>query len=1396
MEVIGLVAAIPGLIEIAQKTISVIRAFIDQNSFVKQIKELLDQLELIETILREILTRLKSSAIHHSDFARLTTVTQSLKDELIGLGDLFQPLIASPGRKAKVLNRARVLIRGLEGKVKKYHERLDGAKSSLILVIVAQNEAIIEENLTTSRSNLRLKLNDVLLPSGYNFIPQNLEGTCEWIWSHPVFCEWKRDPASSTPVGHEHQIMCIYGPKGCGKSVLAASIVEKLKSQAKFAIGFSFWAGSHNQQKLLAFLRTFLWNMIQQIPDDSLDQISAPLLKSIPLTEKALEDIILITIKAIKSHVYCIIDGIDESVDDWARPDAGGLRLVRDLAKAHANLQIVLLGRDASMRPATSLTPLRIEVTEDLIRPDINRLILHHLDSSLNIRDPATRQLVQEALQESSRIMFLWVTFIFRELNRCQLPSEISRTLHQVPRDLDREYHRLFVRLQDRLGGTRNRPSLPMERAKCLLSWIIASPEPLTYEELRCAFAISQCPDNGYEQYMISKDGIMDTCGDFIRISDGRYHMAHASIAEFLTRPIELWQCEDENIDYFRIDVLQSQSLMCLKCTDYFQRIDLGYALTDASLATSHASLPIFSCALKFTLIYLTRTYSSEHREKVWEHLGAFMGTSQFCSLVEYGLFTLQNETATSSEQYVEIMKFISWAAIEESVDPLPFTQLLVKPIFQEELARRAEIFGPQNERFRTWKSIVDVVSPEDNNQRTVSGLYDVEGNNGLKDTEIVPGNHVDGPLQKVNVGAGRAAEHTAMLKIGDTITTKAPVLGALARIKPRLTSVIPELLPIPLLIFRALGERDLAREEQYWLSAVKRLAGADTFFEAYSVFELAKCRYSESETIEGLLNRCRRIATSLPSSLHVDVLLCSILKDLAWFLLDRDRFVEAQEIVSELQQRLSNGPTKGYVSTPLERKLSRSLFWDDWEAVLLAKIAKYHVWQASDVHYAKALSIVDSNMQLYQNPKPGRIRASILAHCIKAEALYEQWDKGRAETAPELACKSEVACRVVLRLAKFPNMHEYVDEQWGVLGILSYLLYGQRRYREAKELISLIRSNFRPTICTYEVVAVAATAVCLGDLDTGEVLLERASVGIQDQKESLIRSQPKEVASLIAVLSRFRPILRLWSVITLCWRKVRSKKISKASRERDFWYDDANIVEEFEPCFHEFWDIFYIRYISLRDDEGCAAFLNFVWEYTRRQELEAAAAVTRYILSCYSHMNVDDRPQWRLHCTGLSLYFAFRGEESLALYRSMLLWTEKCAPCEHQWRHYFNIGVSCFIIGCYHKDGKPLSVEALKLAVASYTRARDAGAPSIEIETILRRIANTRSALEDLGVATDSLELADIVQINPNIVSRSGILRHQSCPDLRARYTKEEESPRTAYNLWRKHSVKPARVE
>ncbi|KAI0472366.1 hypothetical protein F4859DRAFT_102364 [Xylaria cf. heliscus] len=1439
MEVIGLVAAIPGLIEITQKTIAVIQVFIDQKPFVKRITELLDQLEWIEKILQEILNRLKSSTIHHSNFNRLTTVTQSLKGELIALGHLFQPLTAGPNRKAKALSRVQLLIHGLEGKIKKCHERLDDAKSSLMLVIVAQNEAIVEESLTISRSNLRLKLNDILLPCGYNFIPQNLQGTCEWIWSHPMFCKWQQDPnTSSSPVSHEQRIMCIYGPKGCGKSVLAASIVQKLKSQANFAVGFSFWAGSHNQQKLLAFLSTFLWHIIQQIPDNDLTHISTPILESIPLTEKTLEDVILIALKTLKSRVYCIIDGIDESVDDWARPDLGGLRLVLDLTKTHTNLRIVLLGRDSSMRSAISLTPLRMEITEHLIQPDINQLIMHHLDSSLKIQDTATRQLVQETLEKNSGVMILWVTFIFRELNRCQLSDEIAHTLQQVPRDLDREYHRLFVCLQDRLGGTKSTPSLSMERAKCLLSWIITAPEPLTYEELRCAFAISRCPDTEYEKYMISEEGIMDTCGDFIRISDGRYHIAHASIVEFLTRPIELWQYEDETIDYFRIDVLHCQSLMCLGCINYFQRTGLGYPLVDTSAALSQVNCPIFSCALKFALIYLRRTHASEHCKIVWECLEDFMKTPQFCSVIECGFLILQYESATSSEQHTKVLSFMMWLTVRGKVGQLPITLSLLKMRLEEELACRERIFGLDDDRFRTWKFVVDIlVAPLEGGQITVPGLIrDIEDNSLVRDTEVVSSNCVRRPLQTGNVEARRAAEHAAMLKIGNTVAAKAPVIQAFPRVESRFTSIVPELLPIPFLIFLAFRETNRACRAQYLSSALKRLARANNLFEAYCSYQLGLNRYQEDEwdeTAEGLLSRCRQIATNLPSSFTVDSVLCATLYLLAHRLLRHGQFLESQEIVSELQERLSNGSTKGYVCAMLEHKFYGPLFWDDMKAWLLADISLRHARQWTNKAFAKAISIVDSNIQLYNNPKRGRIYASIPAQLAKAEALYGQWHNRGGKIRCELAHKSEAACHEVLQLAKFPNLVRYIDEQWRVIDVLCRLLYRQCRHHEAMKFISRIPAGFPPTICMYTTISCATTVACLGDLGIAEAFLRRASLDIQDQQVSLLRFESNHISNLITALIEVRPIVQLWLLVSLCYRHLYPEKFKGALNERDYWYEctrKANASSDY--LFHKVWDILYIRYLALVDYEnGCTGHLTghvrvlkrevrdyvcyendsfeyeddsfeyegnaFVYEdevsgieeincghpefasrceelafkYERNENYKAAAVVSRYLTSYILQKNPGNRFPWGIYYLALTLHFESQIEEVLDLCRFILRGAKNYVSYEYEWWSYLNIGILCFKIGVDNQSNSlALSVKFFRLAAVSFERAGDTGA---HIKEIQRWLSASR------------LEFHKASQVHLYFPHANRCVKHRSCPDLRTKYLEEERpKPKSSRTL------------
>ncbi|KAI0111191.1 hypothetical protein GGR51DRAFT_509224 [Nemania sp. FL0031] len=1398
MEVIGLVAAIPGLIEITRTTISLVRAFIGQGQFVKQITELLRQLESIEKILQEIQGRLKSSTIHRSNLNRLTTEVQGLKSELIALGDLLRPSVTSSNQKAKTFKRGRLLISGFEGKIKKFSERLDKANSALILVIVTQNGVIAEEILTLSRSNQLLKLRDVLLPCGYDFIPQRLQGTCEWIWSHPVFCQWQKGPAGTSPVGHEHRLLCIYGPKGCGKSVLAASIVGKLKVPFNSAVGFSFWAGSHNQQKLLAFLCTFLWHLIQRIPDGNLTQVSKSLQENIPLTEKALEDLVSLALNTIKSHVYCIIDGIDESVDDWTRTDTGGLGLILSLLKKHSNLRIVLLGRDASMRVAASSSPLGIEITEELVRPDINLLISHHLDISLKIRDETTRHIVQKTLQESSRVMFLWVSLIFGELNRCQLPGEIVRTLQQVPRDLDREYHRLFLRLQERLGGTTNTPSFPMERAKCLLSWIIAAPEPLTYEELYCAFAISQCPDEGYEQYFLSEDAILDSCGDFVRVSDGRYHVTHASITEFLTRPIELWKDKDEAINYFRIDVQQSRSQMCLECITYFKHINLGYPLIDESAALSHTKLPIFSCALKFALLYPRIIHAPEHYKRSWNYLTDFINTSQFHPLAEhYGLPILTDGTGTYSEPQVEILNFITWVMIENRVEQL-LTLLREEGKFQKELARRDQVHGPHNAQFRIWKSFIDMLVgfPEGTQLGSSNVMDDVD----VEETGMVPSNRVNRTDWTSDVKARRAAEHTAMMKIGESATRNAPVLRTLTKVIPKLSSVVSELLPVPLLILLAFRQTTAAREEQYFLSALNRLTGANNFLEAYCANQLGQCRmYQDGDkTAVGLLNRCRDIIANLRPSLHVDILHCYTLGFLAYCLLKQGKYSEAQEIVLDLERRLSHGPTKGYLNTPLERKLYCPLFWDDWKAEMLADVAENHLFGWDSSADAKALSMVDSNLQLYKDPGHGRVEASITAYYVKAWASLRLWVRDGYKIPSELADQSKEACRVALRLARFPNSRKYIYQQWDALWALCTLLCMEGRSDEAKELIAQFSTDFLPTKCIPNVVGVAATAACLGDVDAGKVLFERACMTIPGNQVSLPQSKSSLVPKLIKALIKVRPMLQLWPTISRCYVHCYSTDAAKDSGDQDYWFNEAREVQEnLNPCENELWDILHLQGLCLMDHEKLNhvyKYQCFAFEYAVKQHYEAATIVSRSLIS-YALAKQSPYPlQWGLYFMALSLHFTFRDEEALAVYRSMLFWIEKRLPCEHHWLGYHVVGVACFQIGENRgKKENPLSTEFLKLALISFTRARDSGTPSSETQYILYRLSESRTALEELGISEFDGRYATSPKVNASMRFEDGLLRHQSCPDLRGRYFREVPSDkRAAYNLWRKQSIRP----
>src|ERR1700722_10028576 len=86
-------------------------------------------------------------------------------------------------------------------------------------------------------------------------IREKLPGTCEWIRSHKVFVDWSN---GSTDSPTANRILHISGSPGCGKSILASSIVDSIKRRGNRVFFFSFSGTDASRQALDSLVRSLL----------------------------------------------------------------------------------------------------------------------------------------------------------------------------------------------------------------------------------------------------------------------------------------------------------------------------------------------------------------------------------------------------------------------------------------------------------------------------------------------------------------------------------------------------------------------------------------------------------------------------------------------------------------------------------------------------------------------------------------------------------------------------------------------------------------------------------------------------------------------------------------------------------------------------------------------------------------------------------------------------------------------------------------------------------------------------------------------------------------------------------------------------------------------------------
>lgn len=392
-----------------------------------------------------------------------------------------------------------------------------------------------------------------------------LDGTCDWITSNDVFGRWIK-PGCLTS---QDRLLVISGTHGCGKSVLASSIVARLEESEQHTLFFAFSSSDGSRQTSESLIRTLLWQLLQQTTNkENMSTIHHLRLDGQPTIPELWEAFGQIA-SSLAKPVYCVVDGIDECTDYNHTMSVK----IMQIMEVCPNLRILLLGRPHVIETHSDNSAFAaIEITSAMLYQDIEVFINNEIAKSDILSLPEFRTNVYKTLTDKSDGMFLWVRLMVDDLRKSSSKSEFSERLQNLPRGLEKAYQLFFLHLFQKLD------KYELRLAHNVLAFTSASCRPLRFEELRYAHAMHcrslETVAQPLEEYLLLQppQRVLDVTGGLVSMTDGVLRLIHSSVRDFLIRPEDQWVCEpDRAVLGFRIDITQTHRSFAWLCLDYMR---------------------------------------------------------------------------------------------------------------------------------------------------------------------------------------------------------------------------------------------------------------------------------------------------------------------------------------------------------------------------------------------------------------------------------------------------------------------------------------------------------------------------------------------------------------------------------------------------------------------------------------------------------------------------------------------------------------------------------------------------------------------------------------------------------------------------------------------------------
>ncbi|KAH0565074.1 hypothetical protein GP486_001531 [Trichoglossum hirsutum] len=359
----------------------------------------------------------------------------------------------------------------------------------------------------------------------------HIPGTCEWFLQSGTYAGWVKPSADPTAF----DLLWIHGKPGSGKSTLASQIICDLRSRRDLVVTYVFCKdGEENKNDLQSVLRNLVFQLLESF---SSDKRFHTLVQNARLGEKSQFvqsiEIIWSMLKWMlqeSSHVYCILDGLDEC-NNSVSERASFLAQLTEVFKAEGHTAKLVVISRLDLSEAADKSPLwkGVQVQSSDLQEDIKRIASTRLQNTRTLRTHPKKDFLLSSLVDSSDGMILWTELMIKELEVGHW--NVQRVLLKPPRGLSEVYASILHRISE---------AVPTERVQRALQLILAAARPLSLEELALGLAVAEglC---SHEEYDLRGDPTAEGREIVLALNpllmimpDETVQLAHTSLKDYL----------------------------------------------------------------------------------------------------------------------------------------------------------------------------------------------------------------------------------------------------------------------------------------------------------------------------------------------------------------------------------------------------------------------------------------------------------------------------------------------------------------------------------------------------------------------------------------------------------------------------------------------------------------------------------------------------------------------------------------------------------------------------------------------------------------------------------------------------------------------------------------------